>query len=402
MMKKRNLLCLVLAVILALSLVACSTGNNEANKPNNSETPVHSNVSGSPSPTSPSPTAGVDIQTELSGIVERLGFEGGNIGAGGLLCGGEDGHIYYRSESDGWKLYKAKPDGTEKTKLSDRIPNSINVLDGWVYFSDFSDDFSLYKIRTDGTGETKLVDGYCQNLFVAESGLYFDMRDSNNQSNIYRADLDGGNMTLLFPEATLMYYHRNKIYLGATQLGVYDIAAKTETMLADTTVHNVTVDDTGIYYWAVDKGEFRCMNLDGSNDRVILSGGNFFNYSDGNLYYMGFGENINGSCHVMNKLNIATDETALLIEELNEYFNAHGELVGVTFKQFQEQPETIDPELIKANEQGEIFIGYNESVGYIYVFKGQLYMRCLLRDSLIQNGKLDCIARLDGSVKIWD
>ena len=144
------------------------------------------------------------------------------------------------------------------------------------------------------------------------------------------------------------------------------------------------------------------MTLDGSNDRVILSGGNFYNYSDGNLYYMGIGENKNGSCHVINKLNLATNETTLLIEELNEYFNAHGELVGVTFKQFQEQPETINPELIKANEQGEIFIGYNESVGYIYVFKGQLYMRCLLRDSLIQNGKMDCIARLDGGVKIWD
>jgi len=46
----------------------------------------------------------------------------------------------------------------------------------------------------------------------------------------------------------------------------------------------VTVDESGIYYWAVDEGEFRCMDHDVSNRSVILRGGDIFNYSDGNLY----------------------------------------------------------------------------------------------------------------------
>ncbi len=92
----------------------------------------------------------------------------------------------------------------------------------------------------------------------------------------------------------------------------------------------------------------------------------------------------------------------MLLEESNEYFNAHGELIGITFKQYNENPETIDPQLLVPNNQGEIFIGYNESVGYVYTAGDYLFMRGSLRESIVQNGKLDCIARLDGSVTIWD
>jgi hypothetical protein len=209
-------------------------------------------------------------------------------------------------------------------------------------------------------------------------------------------------MTLLFPEASLMYYYKGMIYLGAAQLGVYEIETGAEKVLVETAVHNVSVDDSGIYYWAVDKGEYRCMNLDGSNDRLILRGGDFFNYSNGNLYYMGISENKNGPCHVINRLNIATNETTLLLEESNEFFNVHGEWVGVTFNQIYNHPETIDPDLMKPNAQGEVEIGEGESVGYVFVSGENLYMRSSLRESILQTGKFGCIARLDGDVTIWD
>jgi hypothetical protein len=393
-MYKKISCCLLMAIILTFSLVACNMGKNENSSSIDSFEPINTATD----------VLLTDEQNTLSSLTtsELLGFQGGNIGAGGLVCRGKDGYIYYRSESDGWKLYKAKPDGSEKTKLSNRVPGCINVLEGWVYFCDFTDDFSIYKVRTVGIDETKLVDGSCDNLYVAESGMYFDMRDRNNSPQIFYADLDGKNMIMLMPDASLMYYYKGKIYMGTGQLGVYDIKTGIEKVLFETYVPNVSVDDSGIYFWATDRGEFHRLDLDGGNDRVIIRGGDYFNYCGGNLYYEGISENKNGPCHTINCLNIATDKTVILMEEANEFFNAHGEWIGVTFKQFNEHPETINSDLLKQNEPGEIFVGYNESVGYVYVAGEYLYMRASLRESILVNGKLDCIARLDGGVTIWD
>lgn len=176
--------------------------------------------------------------------MERVGFEGGNIGAMGLVCGGNDGYVYYRSESDGWKLYKAKPDGSSKTKISNNVVEKINVLDGWIYYIDHLDNNSINKVRTDGTEETKLMEGYCSNLYVAESGIYFDKRDKNNIPQIYQADLNGGNLRLLVPDMSVAYYHMGKVYYKNVQeLGVYDIAINSTKTLVKTYTHNVSVDE---------------------------------------------------------------------------------------------------------------------------------------------------------------
>jgi len=351
---------------------------------------------------------GADTQPDMPDVpaapenIERLGFEGGNIGAGGLVCGGDDGTIYYRSESDGWKLYKAKPDGSSKTKVSDRMIEDINVLDGWVYFIDHFDGNSIYKVRSDGTDEVKLADGECYNLYVAESGLYFDKRDENNISQVCRADLDGKNFTVLVPDMSVAYYYKGNIYYKNPQeLGVYDIAANKEKTLVKGETYNVSVDDSGIYYWAVDNDEFHHMDLTGNTDSLVLEGGDYFNYYQGNLYYIGIGSNENGPCHMINRLNLANKETTILLEEANEYFDLDGNWLGVTFSQWLDHPEAVDPSMIDKIDGG-LKNGFNESVSYVYVAGEHLYMRAALRESLVKTGKLDCIARLDEGIVIWD
>lgn len=334
--------------------------------------------------------------------IEQLGFDGGNIGAGGLICQGDDGYIYYRSERDGWKLYKAKPDGSSKKKVSDRVVENINVLGEWVYFIDHMDDNSIYKIRTDGTDMKKLVDGWCYNLYVAESGMYFDKRDEHNDSQIYAADLDGKNMVMLLQGKTVAYYYKGNIYYkGPQQLGVYNIAKNTEKILVRTGVHNVSIDDSGIYYYDMDKSEFRRMDLNGGGDSTLVRGGDFFNYHQGQLYYVGIGSNENGPCHTVNRLNIESGETTVLMEEANEYFDAHGNWLGITFKEWEEGSEKIDPSLIDKTD-GSLKNGFNESVGYTYVAGEYPYLRGILQKSLLETGKLDCIARLDDPISIWD
>ena len=398
----------IIAAVLAFLLVACSTNTAETDKPG--ESVEQTRPIKSIEPINPiKNTASFDEpddQKPPNLPAERLGFSGGNIGAGGLVCGGDDGYVYFRSESDGWKLFKAKPDGSDKVKLSDHVPDVINVLDGWVYYKAYTDGFAVYRVRTDGTDETKLADGGYGYLFVAESGIYYEARDERNTSHIYRADLDGSNATLLFSDATLMYYYEGKIYLGAGMLGVYDIETGEEKVLADTYIADVSVDESGIYYWAVDEGEFRRMDLNGGNDSVILHGGDYFNYTNGYLYYMGISENANEPCYIINRLNVETGETITLHEALNELFDAHGELLGITYRQLQNGD--YDPDLFEYNSQGEMALKegggsyYNESVGYVYVVGQYQYMRAALLESLIQNGEFDCIARLDGGVTIWD
>ena len=75
----------------------------------------------------------------------------------GLFLNVVDGWIFYNNESDAWKLYKIRTDGTERTLLSDDDSQSINVVGDWIYYGCESDDgYYIYKIRTDGT-ERQLV-----------------------------------------------------------------------------------------------------------------------------------------------------------------------------------------------------------------------------------------------------
>jgi len=43
------------------------------------------------------------------------------------------------NESDGYKLYKIKTDGTERTKLNNDFTQSLFLKDDWLYYSNKSD-----------------------------------------------------------------------------------------------------------------------------------------------------------------------------------------------------------------------------------------------------------------------
>ena len=333
---------------------------------------------------------------------ELLGYQGGNIGAGGLICGGGDGYVYYRSESDGWQLYRARPDGTGKRRISTQVVENINVLNGWVWFLDHRDGNSIWRIRTDGTGAEKLVEGWCGNLYVAESGIWFDRRDENNVAHVYRADTDGKNPELLVPEHSLAYYFNDRVYYSdSRELGILDLRSGDKKILVTGNTHNVTVDHSGLYYWAVDRGEFSRQNPQGGGETVLQQGGDYYNFSGGSLLYVGISSNGNGPCHVAYRLDTETGEVTALLEEANEFFDLHGHWTGITFRQFQEDPESVPPRYLDPRDGG-LKDCFNESLGYVYDAEGILLMRGTLRDSLLTWGRPDCIVRLDGGVSLWD
>lgn len=333
------------------------------------------------------------------GVTENLGFIGGNIAAGGLMAGDGNGWVYYRSEADNWKLYKAKLDGTEKTMICADCPSWINVLDGWVYYSNYRDNFSIYRIRTDGTERHKLIDGYCCNLYVADSGIYFDMRDQNNSAQVYHMELDGSTPELLVVDMSVAAYYNGVIYCNSTsKLCTYDIQTHTLSDIYNKYTYNVSVDATGIYFWAPDEGLFYHMNYKSSQVNVLVKGGDFFNFTKGKLYYWGYGVN---NCECIKCLNVKSGTTSVVLSLSDQYFDASGNLLGVTTAQVRDGKVKLDES--NSDNDKDQFNGACETSEYTYVVEDRAFSRGVLRESLLNTGRLDCwILYNNGGGVVWD
>lgn len=329
------------------------------------------------------------------------GFVGGNIAAGGLMAGDGNGWVYYRSEADGWKLYKAKLDGTEKTLLCEDTPCDINVLDEYAYYSNYKDNFSLYRIRTDGNERQKLIDGYCRNLYVTDSGMYFDMRDKDNSAQVYHMELHGSAPSLLVPNMQVAAYFDGTLYCRSkNKLVAYDIGTSNITDICRKYTHNVSVDETGIYFWSVDENTFCHINPKSGKEQVLLTGGDFFNYSNGKLYYLGYGgDNFNYSCIYC--LDIAKDTTSTVLSLSDQYFDTSGNLLGITIEQVRDGTIEIDESYFD-NDEG-VFNGLSEQVGYTYIIEDRAFCRGVLLESILETGRSDCWVLYDSNGGIvWD
>ena len=337
------------------------------------------------------------VQTVTS---EKCGFENGNLSAGGLMCGDKNGWVYYRSEADHWNLYKAKIDGTEKTKICDDTPAYINVLDEWIYYCNYNDGFSIYRIRTDGNNREKLLDGYCGNLHVTSEKLYFDLRNENNAPQIYSADLDGSNKKLLVENLSVAAYYDGILY-GRDTENLYAVNSVTDTMetIFAGYTHNVAADDNGIYFWAVDDGTF-CRIDNNGNKTVLHSGGDFFTYADGELYYWSYGgENFDYDCIYC--LDTLSGQTKTVLSLSPQYFDAEGNDLGITIRELRDGVVTPDESMIDPTDGA--FKGFCESANYTYVIDGCVFSRGTMRNSLLQTGKLDCwIQCNDAEGNVWD
>jgi hypothetical protein len=333
---------------------------------------------------------------------EKLGFQGGNINTGGYMCdGGGDGFVYYRSENagaDSWTLYKARYNGTAKQKLSDAQPQCINVLDGWVYFiSGSADEYVIIKVRKDGTEAQELAASSYGGLYVAESGMYFDVPNDHGTIDVARADLDGGNLHVLIPDASIEYYFNGEIYYAnASGLYVCSLATGKSKLLTESYTHNVTVDGTGVYYWAVNQNGFVRRDMESGAEAVLVTGSEYYSYADGYLYYAGQGpEDWPGS--TLMRLNLLTGVTDVLFKSSGEYFNGSGEWLGI---HLTDDLTAADPLVL---DQYGAVKGSTESAGEVYSCGGHVYMRGVTRDSALKKGIPLCIVKLtDGEVRLWD
>ncbi|MEQ8155760.1 MAG: DUF5050 domain-containing protein, partial [Clostridiaceae bacterium] len=154
-----------------------------------------------PSGNNTEPDTSNNTSTEI-----EYGNTGSNIANQGLALQKGD-WIYYVnytnfSDSASLKLYKAKSDGTGKTKLNDEISRYINVIGDWIYYFGFElgknnevVSQGIYKIKTDGTEKSKMSDENCSSIIAAGEWLYYVRWTDFGE--LYKMKTDGTSKTKL-------------------------------------------------------------------------------------------------------------------------------------------------------------------------------------------------------------
>jgi uncharacterized protein YkwD len=113
-----------------------------------------------------------------------------------------DDWIYFSKRDIGGcaehNLYRIRIDGTDEQMLADSEDDKrmfVNIAGDWIYYSNASDGFKLYKIRIDGTEKTKLNDEWSWYVNVVGDWIYYS--DWDNGRNLYKIRTDGTNKTRL-------------------------------------------------------------------------------------------------------------------------------------------------------------------------------------------------------------
>lgn len=133
--------------------------------------------------------------------------------------------LYYADWSDGQSIYRARPDGTDATRLVDGPAQQVNlagdrmifvkdrqiysvpvqggmsilladdaaenvmVSGEWIYYANGSDQFRPYRMKLDGTRRMKLSDD--ETLFLALAGDSLFYSNLSDGEKLYRLKLDG-------------------------------------------------------------------------------------------------------------------------------------------------------------------------------------------------------------------
>jgi hypothetical protein len=252
---KKNLPAFLILTVLMLVVTACS----QSPATNPADDPSDNNV--------PEPKAVV------------LGNTPGNIVNGGMMCGA-DGSVYFRSEADNWRLYKARPDGCEKQKVSDDMPSYLNVAEGWIYYSNFSDGHKLYKMKTDGTSRTKLTDCQVSDVNVINNHVYYVNWDNTDEKQInvlYRMDTGGQNNTVIddgpcssvITDGEFLYVTRPT---GGGDFSIFRMnldGSDPVQLNSGHYSHFPNICGEYIFYWSVGENRLRRMQKDGSENVVV-------------------------------------------------------------------------------------------------------------------------------------
>jgi hypothetical protein len=124
-----------------------------------------------------------------------------------------ENYIYYINFNDNDRIYRMKPDGTGKLKLtSDTECTSLSVTEDYVIYN--TPRYGMVRMDKDGT-DRKLLREHGRNVLPIEDNIYFI--NTGDRSYIYKMKLDGTGLTKLAENGTLNFnIVGNTIYYSNT------------------------------------------------------------------------------------------------------------------------------------------------------------------------------------------
>jgi N-acetylmuramoyl-L-alanine amidase len=100
------------------------------------------------------------------------------------------GWIYYANGNDGFKPYRVRFDGTERTKVVNDETLFMTIADDWIFYSNRSDGEKLYRVQLNGTQREKISDDRVGYLNVDSQFVYYTTTSQGNA--IFRIQKNGG------------------------------------------------------------------------------------------------------------------------------------------------------------------------------------------------------------------
>jgi hypothetical protein len=97
--------------------------------------------------------------------------------------------IYYLQDTnkDGKNhLCKINTDGSGNTILNEEDSIlSLNIVGNWIYYINESDNFKIYKMKLDGSSKMKVIDDTARQILLADGFIYY-----STANGIYKTKLD--------------------------------------------------------------------------------------------------------------------------------------------------------------------------------------------------------------------
>jgi PBP1b-binding outer membrane lipoprotein LpoB len=81
--------------------------------------------------------------------------------------------VYYVNNDLNDRIYKIKPDGTMKKKITSCDSGLVGIKDEWVYYVDHSSKDTLCRIKKDGTGKMTIVKDSATNASISGENIYY-------------------------------------------------------------------------------------------------------------------------------------------------------------------------------------------------------------------------------------
>ncbi len=120
--------------------------------------------------------------------------------------------LYYVDKENGSAIYKARPNGTEITKLVDSACANVTHYDGWLYYSNLSKNGVVMKTSLDGK-ETLQVSKNNSATFVQVTDEWIYFANALNKNALFRVRLDGSEETqILRKDISDIFYFDGGIY----------------------------------------------------------------------------------------------------------------------------------------------------------------------------------------------